>query len=101
MKSKLSILLGLSLLAQVSLSGADEAKKPAADAAKVAFRKSIFNTQLGPMISSIMRHIKTTSLSARLELIGLALILIHSREKLVVVSWVHHEISASYGIVHE
>jgi hypothetical protein len=38
MKSKLSILLGLSLLAQVSLSGADEAKKPAADAAKVAVK---------------------------------------------------------------
>jgi hypothetical protein len=38
MKSKLSILLGLSLLAQVSLSGADEEKKPVADAAKVAVK---------------------------------------------------------------
>jgi hypothetical protein len=38
MKSKLPILLGLSLLAQVSLHGADEAKKPAADAAKVAVK---------------------------------------------------------------
>ena len=53
------------------------------------------------MISSIMRHIEAASLTARLELIGLALILIHSREKLVVVSWVHHEISASNGVVHE
>jgi lysophospholipase L1-like esterase len=38
MKSKFSILLGLSLLAQVSLYGADEAKKPAADASKVAVK---------------------------------------------------------------
>jgi N-acetylglucosamine-6-sulfatase len=38
MKSKFSILLGLSLLAQVSLHGADEAKKPAADASKVAVK---------------------------------------------------------------
>ena len=38
MKSKLSILLGLSLLAQVSLYGADEAKKPVADATKVAVK---------------------------------------------------------------
>ena len=38
MKSPLPLLLGLSLLAQVSLHGADEAKKPAADATKVAVK---------------------------------------------------------------
>jgi N-acetylglucosamine-6-sulfatase len=38
MKSKLPVLLGLSLLAHVTVFAADEAKKPAADASKVAVK---------------------------------------------------------------